>query len=503
MRGRNKEVDPENEPYLNLDRQFKQSHRASIGRKVTARPSVELLQKARTPAELLKLRLPSLKDGDSGIEFTTGGTSATGADTEQASSESSHHHGHRLTYHDLLRWLQKEKARRTTSKTRKRLEKRAKEQDQTAASVAPSGDAAVPIIEPENVKGESSRRPSNASSEGSIALEMLREMLEHQMSKHERHPSRILRNNLSVRSFKKLRRLSTAASSDTEFNDGDISVPTCDVFLDNSKTSSYSGGTVVDNDSRPYLMRTVSTREREAWKMFKIEIIKIAHTLRLKGWRRVPLDRPDTISVERLSGALTNAVYVVSPPKNLTEIDDDYDRPQKSKPRKLLLRIYGSQVDHLIDRESELQILRRLSKKKIGPRLLGTFLNGRFEEFVNARALSPDDLRIPDISRLIAKRVRELHDGIELLNSEIQAGPFVWQNINKWMARAEEIVCSLETLVKDESDVLNKLSVKERFVGSDFALFKQALQKYQVWLEQIYKGKEGIKERLVFAHNDV
>jgi choline kinase len=40
--------------------------------------------------------------------------------------------------------------------------------------------------------------------------------------------------------------------------------------------------------------------------------------LKLKGWRRVPLDQSSEIEVERLSGALTNAVYVVSPPKNLS-----------------------------------------------------------------------------------------------------------------------------------------------------------------------------------------
>jgi choline kinase len=402
-----------------------------------------------------------------------------------------------------MRWLQKEKKRRAAAKARKRLEKQSKKHDQTVTPGAPPSEAPVAITEPENVEGESSRRPSNASSEGSVALEMLREMLEHQMTIHERHPIRSLRSNHSMRSFKMFRRLSTAASSDTEFNDGDMSVPSCDVVLDNSKTLLYSGGTAVDNDSRPYLSRTVSTRERDAWKMFKREIIKIAHTLRLRGWRRVPLDQPDTINVERLSGALTNAVYVVSPSKNLTNVDEDNERPRKSKPRKLLLRIYGSQVDHLIDRESELQVLRRLSKKRIGPRLLGTFKNGRFEEFVNALALEPADLRIPEISRLIAKRVRELHDGIELQDSEIQAGPFVWQNINKWMARAERIVSWLESAVKEGSATLNTLSVKNRFVGSDFTLFKQALQKYQLWLDQIYKGNEEIKERLVFAHNDV
>lgn len=46
---------------------------------------------------------------------------------------------------------------------------------------------------------------------------------------------------------------------------------------------------------------------------FKKEILKLAHTLGCKGWRKISLDDWDQISVSRISGALTNAVYMVSP----------------------------------------------------------------------------------------------------------------------------------------------------------------------------------------------
>jgi choline kinase len=88
-----------------------------------------------------------------------------------------------------------------------------------------------------------------------------------------------------------------------------------------------------------------------------------------------------------------------------------------------LLRIYGPQVEHLIDREYELQTLRRLRRKNIGPSVLGTFNNGRFEEFLHAQPLTPWDLHIPETSTQIAKRMRELHDGIELLEDERKGGP--------------------------------------------------------------------------------
>jgi len=70
------------------------------------------------------------------------------------------------------------------------------------------------------------------------------------------------------------------------------------------------------------------------------------------------LDSGDDIDVERLSGALTNAVYVVSPPKDSPQPSSSSGSGAVSKrrPQKLLLRIYGPQVEHLIDRENELGI---------------------------------------------------------------------------------------------------------------------------------------------------
>jgi choline kinase len=179
------------------------------------------------------------------------------------------------------------------------------------------------------------------------------------------------------------------------------------------------------------------------------------------------------------------------------------------RPRsKLLLRIYGPQADHLIDRESELQILTRLARKSIGPRLLGTFSNGRFEQFLNARPLTAKELRNPDTSKQIAKRMRELHEGIDLLKHERDAGPFVWQNWDKWVDRCEQIVTWLDQQVRDFQQNPNQSSSdrwkKRGFVcGAEWPVFRQTVEKYRKWLEQQYGGIEKINDRMVFAHNDV
>lgn len=176
--------------------------------------------------------------------------------------------------------------------------------------------------------------------------------------------------------------------------------------------------------------------------------------------------------------------------------------------RKLLLRIYGPQVEHLIDRENELQILRRLRRKKIGPCLLGTFVNGRFEEFYDARTLTALDLRVPQTSKQIAKRMRELHDGVELLEEEREAGPFVWLNWDKWVVKCEETITWLDSqIISSKQGAISPRSAnwKERGLvcGVKWAQFRRAVEGYRSWLEKECGGSAFIKQLLVFAHNDV
>ncbi|KAL8766289.1 MAG: hypothetical protein Q9209_006879 [Squamulea sp. 1 TL-2023] len=306
------------------------------------------------------------------------------------------------------------------------------------------------------------------------------------------------------------RKKSTGISSDTDYQDGDMLVPSADVTLDNSRTLNYRGGT---GSSEVDLLGSgkKSQKERDAWIQFKNEIVRLTHTLKCKGWRRVPLEGAD-IDVERLSGALTNAVYVVSPPKDLSQLlpnknDSTISLATQKPPAKLLLRIYGPQVEHLINRDNELQILRRLARKKIGPRLLGTFTNGRFEEFFNARTLTAQDLRNPETSKQIAKRMRELHDGIELLEEERNAGPFIWRNWDSWVGRCADVVSWLDEVMiagQQGTGLSGTSAWKKRGLvcGVEWPVFRKAVERYRKWLEGQYGGSDAVKDMLVFAHND-
>lgn len=218
----------------------------------------------------------------------------------------------------IAAWLHEEKSKRTARKTR------AKGHPVLPSTAPSSTDASQ-----NHRSGLRPRGSSDASDEG-ISLEKLEQIIaEHslvdpdnkrQSSNQERRESQFSRRPSSIRKLGK--GPITAGSSDTEYQDGDALVPTAEVFLDNSKTLSYFGGAAdIESDHNNPSKRAA----KEGWLTFKHEILRLAHTLRLKGWRRVPLHRGGDIDVERLSGALTNAVYVVSPPKRLEQNPPDKD----------------------------------------------------------------------------------------------------------------------------------------------------------------------------------
>lgn len=288
---------------VNVALQNPKQHRASGARRLTGRPSYNA-----STASVTSQTNNLLSDEPEDI---------TPGETPQPQGEHHHHHHHRHIplpsplVSQILDWLHEEKrkrSRRTAAKTSGRVEDSAGRLD--SAKTNEDGE----------ISGQRLRRLSE-SSDGSLALEKLEQIMADNMVID---PS-MLRTHLPKRSStsrKLSRKGSTFGSSDTEYFDGDVIVPSADVILDNSKTLSYSGG-VVDTKKESSSTSKRAMKEKEAWVTFKNEIVRLAHTLRLKGWRRVPLDRGGDVDVERLSGALTNAVYVVSPPRNLPEASMD------------------------------------------------------------------------------------------------------------------------------------------------------------------------------------
>ncbi|GAB1311696.1 Choline kinase N-terminal domain-containing protein [Madurella fahalii] len=460
--------------------QVKKQFPAGVAKRLSGRPPL-----SSTPSRSSTLSQMS----------TDGGADPMGGASSSASVEEIQnphpHHRHKVDrvserlLAQVAEWLEREKAKREYKKSLPHSVRRR----------SPSKHIALTLPAPGRPRADSIDSDSSE-----VSLDRLQRILDDSMAVLGLNSIPHFGPRLGRRHRRRSsRNLSRAASSDTEFFDGDVVVPSCDAFLDNSKTLGYSGGKAGGDDAASISSRK-EEKEKQAWVSFKNEIIRLAHTLRLKGWRQVPLDSGESISVERLSGALTNAVYVVSPPS-----ESVLPRQEgKKQPAQVLLRVYGPQVEHLIDRENELGVLRRLARKKIGPRLLGTFLNGRFEQYLNATALTPSSMREPETSKQIAKRMRELHEGVELLKDEKDQGPGVWKNWDKWLNQVEKTVTFLDKQILSKSGNPGSGWKSRGFVcGVEWPVFKALVERYRKFVLNYYGGDpKKIRDRLVFAHND-
>ncbi|KAJ5259440.1 hypothetical protein N7478_012421 [Penicillium angulare] len=392
-------------------------------------------------------------------------------------------------FNQVYDWLQHEKTRRMTRKARH-------------AEANAANSIAVAEREPHPPA-------QDHPSESTFSLDKLEHILLQFAGPRNLHglASHRLPRLPTRRRHKGLRR---GSASESDYTDVEAPVPNVEAVLDNTKTLAYSSSIAADNDTTSE-NSSKRSKDLEAWAVFKGEIVRIVHTLQLRGWRKMPMEKSHEIEVVRLSGAMTNAIYVVTPPKHFYNLNPKAENGStalvaRKPPPKLLLRIYGPQVDHLIDRENELSILRRLGRKNIGPRVLGTFLNGRFEEYFEARPLTFKELRIPETAKQIAKRMRELHDGIELLEEEREGGPMIFKNWDKWVDRCEQATTWLDKELESPQNELKSATEPWRrrgyVCGVPWAAFRKAVDHYRTWLIASCGGIEQIKRELVFAHND-
>ncbi|CAL1696383.1 unnamed protein product [Somion occarium] len=208
---------------------------------------------------------------------------------------------------------------------------------------------------------------------------------------------------------------------------------------------------------------------------FAEQLSSILHTLCLPFWTGVSAS---AMKIEKVSGSLTNAVFFVSCPST------------PSIPI-LLLRIYGPSSGSMISRPRELQILHVLSSQyHIGPRVYGTFENGRIEEYFDSAPLTPADMRDPQVSSWIGARMAELHQvDIDTVEGSPEAP---WEvgakkNVRAWLLPAKEVL-SLPSV----SDAIRK--------DLDLDRFQAEWEGYIRWLDE--KEQQVGTSRRVFAHND-
>ncbi|KAI4375177.1 hypothetical protein MLD38_013081 [Melastoma candidum] len=170
------------------------------------------------------------------------------------------------------------------------------------------------------------------------------------------------------------------------------------------------------------------------------------------------VDDLNALKVVPLKGAMTNEVFQINWPS----------RKGGGSVRKVLLRIYGEGVELFFNRDDEVKTFECMSMHGQGPRLLGRFADGRVEEFIHARTLSAADLRNPDVSGLIAAKLRGFH------NLEIP-GPRnvqLWDRMRSWLKEARALCSDRDTKdfglhkLEEEISLLEKaLSREDEAIG--------------------------------------
>ncbi|KAL0451854.1 UNVERIFIED_CONTAM: putative ethanolamine kinase [Sesamum latifolium] len=139
-----------------------------------------------------------------------------------------------------------------------------------------------------------------------------------------------------------------------------------------------------------------------------------------KQWSK--LDESD-FSLETVSGGITNLLLKVSVRENEESVVS------------MTVRLYGPNTEYVIYRERELQAIPHLSDAGFGAKLLGVFGNGMVQSFINARTLTPSDMRKPKLMAEIAKQLRKFHE-VEIPGPK---EPQLWNDIFKFLDRASRL----------------------------------------------------------------
>ncbi|KAL7168373.1 hypothetical protein ACSBR2_038751 [Camellia fascicularis] len=128
-------------------------------------------------------------------------------------------------------------------------------------------------------------------------------------------------------------------------------------------------------------------------------------------------------SVETVSGGITNLLLKVSV------------REENGNIVNMTVRLYGPNTEYVINRERELQAIRYLSAAGFGAKLLGVFGNGMVQSFINARTLTPPDMRKPKLAAEIAKQLHKFHQ-VEIPGSK---EPQLWNDAFKFFQKASTL----------------------------------------------------------------
>ncbi|EME30812.1 choline/ethanolamine kinase isoform 2 [Galdieria sulphuraria] len=183
------------------------------------------------------------------------------------------------------------------------------------------------------------------------------------------------------------------------------------------------------------------------------------------------------LRVERVLGGITNRIFCVSVNKDAPNLFFN----------KVLVRVFGA--EGIIDREKENEIFEQLAKNRIAPSFIGEFANGRIESWLQARCISIEEMRYPNISKAVAQKLAILHRfQPQGHRKSLQDSP-VWESIYAWLKEAKVALKQLENTELDDSRRLLLKQIDLLVLEKELEFLRNTLRK--------------TPSPIVFSHNDL
>jgi len=179
---------------------------------------------------------------------------------------------------------------------------------------------------------------------------------------------------------------------------------------------------------------------------------------------------PSAFDYTTLQGGITNQLY---------KCTFDGKHP-------VLVRIYGAKTEEVIDRQRENFVVNILSAKRFAPSIYGRFDNGRLEQVLPGKSLSPDEMLLGNIVPKIGQRLALMHS----LDIPLDKSPVMWTTLQGWLAKA------LAIRFDDNAEKASLLA------SIDLAKYQKEMEELKAKL-LAEEAKYASKTPVVFAHNDL
>jgi thiamine kinase-like enzyme len=162
---------------------------------------------------------------------------------------------------------------------------------------------------------------------------------------------------------------------------------------------------------------------------------------------------PSTSNVSEIFHGITNRIFHVTNASNGVELH-------------ALVRVFGAEgVISKAERRRENRLFAQLAERGVAPSLLGTFGNGRVEQWLHARTISLPEMVDPRIVRGVAEAMARLHSFCPEDYLDRPRQPVVWTSIERWMQRATQLnlpdrAISVERVAAEVADLRHVLEQK-------------------------------------------